>query len=556
MKGCCPFHKERTPSFYVVPQKQIFHCFGCDSGGSAFNFLMKLENLTFVEAAEKLASRVGIKIEADKQLGPEEKARIRAREALEFAADFYHQVLKKDPSASAARQYVAKRKLSGAMVDAFQVGFAPREGGLLAAARKKGFDDETLLKAGLIAKRDGGGLREFFFDRVLFPIRDLKGAVVGFGGRTMGDGAPKYLNSSDSQVFSKGRNLYGFHEGLASVRKAKKALLMEGYMDVIAAHQYGFTNACAPLGTALTPEQAALLKKNADSVVIVFDADEAGLRAAIRGSEIALQAGLNVRLTTVLEGKDPDELLQSKGAEAFERTLAAAKDPAEFKTNILISKETQPLTPEAKSEIARSVLVTIGLCGDEVLKDEWTRNLASRLGVSEDSVKRMALKTAMPAKPMPAQPPLSKTAPQRPEPPSAPAKKSVGISAADLQLLALLMKAPAAAPDLSKDDFDSEPAWSIVEAVRGVSSADKNWGSRLLDSMEDAALKPIAARLLAEENLHAEPESHFRYVLDRRRKDRRYLDFKKRVNTLSPDEMKEYMKLMSELRGSKTGARA
>ncbi len=549
MKGRCPFHNEKTPSFIVSPERQTFHCFGCGEGGDAFSFVMKTESLSFTESAEKLAQRVGVKVEADKALGPEEKERLRAREALEFAAAYYHELLKKDPAAEAAREYVGKRKVNAAMLAQFQLGFAPRNGGLVAAAKKKGFDEAILMKAGLAAKRADGSVRDYFFDRVLFPIKDAKGAVVGFGGRTMGDGEPKYLNSSDNPVFAKGRVLYALNDALPAVRKARRALLMEGYMDVIAAHQFGFTTACAPLGTALTPEQAALIKRSADAVVIVFDADNAGLNAAVRGSEVALQAGLTVRLTTVPEGKDPDELLHAKGTAPFAAALEAAKDPSEFKTDLLLSRAVQPLTPEAKSEIARSVQQTIALCADEVLKDEWTRRLAQRLGVSEGSLTRSAAKAA----PRRHAPPVVE---QEPSSAPSPARPRVVLPPADLQLLDLLVKAPACASDARDDDFDSEPARVLAAAVAKAAPYTGAWAPRLLDALEDDGLKAVASRMLSDENLHAEPESHFRLVLERRRKERRYMDYKTRVNTLSPDEMKEYMKLMTELRGSKTAGRA
>ncbi len=368
MKGRCPFHQERTPSFIVSPERQTFHCFGCGEGGDAFTFVMKTENLSFVESIEKLAARVGVKVEASQTLGPQDKERLRMKEALEFAAQHYAAVLKKDPAAEAARKYVASRHLNAASVDGFQLGYAPRQGNLTAAALKKGFEEEILLKCGLSARRAEGTLRDYFFDRLMFPIRDVKGAVIGFGGRTLGDGEPKYLNSPESPVFSKGRVLYGLFEGVAAVRKSRKAHMMEGYMDVIAAHQHGLKTACAALGTALTPEHAALIKRYADSAVIVFDADAAGQTAAVRGAEVALASGLAVRVATVPEGKDPDELLHLKGLAALEGALDAAVDLVAFKTELLI-KRAGELTPESKSAVAKDVMGTIAQCPDDVLKD-------------------------------------------------------------------------------------------------------------------------------------------------------------------------------------------
>ena len=195
LKGRCPFHQERTPSFIVSPERQTYHCFGCGEGGDAFSFVMKTEGLSFVEAAERLAERAGVKIESAGPLSESDRERLRMKEALDFAAEHYRALLLKDPAAEAARQYAAKRRLNKAMVEQFRLGYAPRNGNLVPAARKKGFSDDLLLKAGLAAKRADGSLRDYFFDRLMFPIRDAKGSTVGFGGRTLGDGEPKYLNT-------------------------------------------------------------------------------------------------------------------------------------------------------------------------------------------------------------------------------------------------------------------------------------------------------------------------------------------------------------------------
>ncbi len=436
MKARCPFHQERSPSFIVSPERQTFHCFGCGEGGDAFSFVMKSESLSFMEAAERLALRAGVKIEADRELGPADKERIKIREANEFAAQHYAELLKKDAAAESARQYVAKRRLSKGSVEHFLLGYAPRNGNLAPAALKKGFSEEILMKAGLAARRADGSLRDYFFDRLMFPIRDVKGAFVGFGGRTLGDGEPKYLNTAETPVFSKSKVLYGLYEGLAETRKARKAHLMEGYMDVIASHQHGLKTACAPLGTALTPEHALLIKRYADAVAIVFDADAAGQTAAVRGAEVALESGLLTRVASVPEGKDPDEFLHAKGLAAFQAALDAAQDLVAFKTELLIKRAGQ-LTPEAKSAIARDVMSTIVRCPDEILKDEWVRRLASRLGLNEESLRRSGGKLI---------PQNARTRAAAPHPAPAPDKapvKAAVLPAGDLQLLGVLFKTPA-----------------------------------------------------------------------------------------------------------------
>jgi DNA primase len=547
MKGRCPFHQERTPSFIVSPERQTFHCFGCGEGGDAFTFVMKTENLSFVESIEKLAARVGVKVEASQALGPQDKERLRMKEALEFAAEHYAAILKKDPSAEAARKYVASRHLNAASVDGFQLGYAPRQGNLVAAALKKGFEEEILLKCGLAARRAEGTLRDYFFDRLMFPIRDAKGAVIGFGGRTLGDGEPKYLNSPESPVFSKGRVLYGLFEGVSAVRKARRAHMMEGYMDVIAAHQHGLKTACAALGTALTPEHAALIKRYADSAVIVFDADAAGQTAAVRGAEVALASGLAVRVATVPEGKDPDELLHLKGLPALEAALEAALDLVAFKTELMI-KRAGELTPESKSAIAKDVMSTIAQCPDEILKDEWVRRLASRLGINEDSLRRAGGKAIPQARraPAAAAPAAAKAAPAKP----------AEIPAHDLQLLGVIFKTPASAADVSEDALESGAARLILLNLRGAQPFDKSWGPRLLAALPPAEAA-VVSRLLTDELGYEDPAGVLRAMLDKRVRLKRLKEIEPIVLSMGAGRpvdaglRDEYQRLVVELKGTK-----
>jgi DNA primase len=509
---------------------------------------MKTENLTFVESAEKLAERVGVKIEASKTLSQDDRLRLRMKEALEFAAAHYHEVLMKDPSADAARKYVASRHLNKASVDGFELGYAPRSGNLVQAALKKGFEEEVLLKAGLAARRAEGTLRDYFFDRLMFPIRDAKGSVIGFGGRTLGDGEPKYLNSPESPVFSKGRVLYGLFEGSSAIRKARKAHLMEGYMDVIAAHQHGLKTACAALGTALTPEHSILIKRYADAAVITFDADAAGQTAAVRGAEVALAAGLAVRVATVPEGKDPDELLHLKGLPALEGARNDAVDLVAFKTELLI-KRAGELTPETKSSVAKDVLSTIAQCPDEVLKDEWIRRLASRLGVNEDSLRRSAGKSVPQLRrPAGAAAPAAQAAPVRREPVVA-----AEVPARDLQLLGVVFKTPASAKDVPEEALDSGAARLILLNLRGVEPYDKSWGPRLLSLLPQAE-SAVASRLLTDELGYDDPAGVLRALLDKRARQKRLKELEPLVfsgRTVDPGLHEEYKRLVVELKGTK-----
>ena len=546
IKGRCPFHQERTPSFIVSPERQSFHCFGCGEGGDPFAFLMKLENLSFMEAVEKLAERTGVKIEKSAEaLGPAEREKLKMREALEFASDFYHGLLK-GAQGGAGRHYLEQRGLTAATIDAFKLGFAPPRAGLVESAARKGFAPELLVKAGLAAPREGGGFRDYFFNRALYPIRDARGSFVGFGARTLGDAQPKYLNSPDSAAFSKGKILYGLFHGLAEVRKARRALLMEGYMDVIAAHQYGLKIACAPLGTAVTVEQATLLKRYVSEVTVVFDSDNAGLAAAVRGTEILLAQGLSVRIASVPEGKDPDEHLRNFGVESFNACLDKAVDLPEFQTELALKKFEGPLRPEQKSEVARQVLATIEKCPDEVLKSEWVRRLANRLGINEEALRRQSDKGASSAQ---------EAARSRHRPQAAKPVKAGPLSAKEEHVLVLLLKHPELAALVQDDDFDSVSALRVAQAARAAGAADKSWSSKVLDALA-AEDRTLASRLMVDDRPDAEPEATLKAIVAQRRNEARLrvLEPLMRQDAPDPAVRDEFYRLQRELRGSKTAA--
>lgn len=549
MKGCCPFHSERTPSFIINHERQSFHCFGCGEGGDAFAFLMKIENLSFTEAAEKLAERTGVKIvKAQEVLGPQERERLKIKEAIEFASDFYHDILLKAPEAAPARAYLDGRGVSPESVAAFKLGFASSRANLVGQAGRKGFTPEILVKAGLAAAKEGGGFRDYFYNRVLYPIRDARGSTVGFGARTMGDAEPKYLNSADSPVFSKGKILYGLFNGLAQVRKARKALLMEGYMDVIAAHQYGLPYACAPLGTAVTPDQATLLKRYVSDVTVVFDADKAGLVAAIRGAEILLNHGLGVRVTTVPEGKDPDEHLRNFGVESFKACLAKAVDLVEFKTEQVLKKYAWPLSPENKSAVAKEVLPTIMQCQDEVLKGEWLHRLAGRIKINEEDLRKQLNKEEQ----APAPKVVRKNVPALVSP--------VEIPNADLRILTLLVKKPDLAGRVRESDLNSAAAGRILKALIAVleetDATTPSWSSSWLEALAPGD-RPLVSKLLVDDRVDETPEASLDILLERHRGEARLRELEPLVlamggeNPIDSNLREEYRKLVAELKGTK-----
>jgi len=552
-KARCPFHQEKTPSFMVNPERQIFHCFGCQEGGDVFGFLMKMENLSFPEAVEKLAHRAGVKLARAEGMGPREKEILRLKEALEFARDFYKQVLEKNPEAQAARVYLDKRGLDKPTRESFGVGFAPADGeSLIQAAGKKGFEPATLAKAGLAYAPEGSSrFRDYFRGRIVYPIRNARGETVGFGARAMGDAMPKYLNSPDTPMFSKSRVLYGLFEGLAETRKVRRVTLLEGYMDVLALHQFGMVNSCAPLGTAVTPDHATLLKRYADEVVLVFDPDDAGASAALRGAEVLLEKGLSVRIATVPGGLDPDELLHKEGVEGWKKCMAGAKDLPDFQTSLALSKAKGPLSAETKAKIAAQVLASIAKADSEVLKGEWIKRLAQKLDLDEESLRfDMSRFKTQPA--------------GRGRSPLAPPSASIGepraqetLSKMDEAILRLILRSPALARDaesVSTEDFEGEAAKRIFIRLREGAAS----GPGLLHALEprDASL---AAALLVEEPSGApeDPQAHLKSLVTETRLLRRYRELEPKVEEMQKAGaaagaiLKEYnglLRRLSELR--------
>ncbi|MBI4423367.1 MAG: DNA primase [Elusimicrobia bacterium] len=554
-KACCPFHQERTPSFHVNPERQIFHCFGCQKGGDAFKFLMELEHLSFPEAVAKLGERVGIRIApTEDQLGPRERELLKAREALAFAREFYAKVLATAPEAAEARRYLDARGLSPEMRQAYGIGFAPGGGSsLLQAALRKGYQPELLAKAGLAGSREGGGrggpvgpahgvsgerpdarrLRDFFRNRILFPIASVKGETVGFGARAMGDAQPKYLNSPDTPVFSKSRVLYGLYEGLAEVRKSRQALLLEGYMDVLAAHQFGLRTAAAPLGTAVTPEHAALLKRYADSVIFLFDPDAAGSSAALRGATLLLEQGLSVRIATVPDGLDPDELLHRDGRKALDAALAKAEDLPEFQTARALAGLKGRAGAEDKARVAREVLETIAKAPDEVLKSEWTRRLAQRLETDYEALVAQQRKGA------------SAPAPRfRAQAPAPSPVKTPELSQLERMVLQAVLARPSLAADpvrVGDEDLASEAGRRILAALRLAGERGALAAIESL-SLEDAAL----ARGLLVDQLPGDPDALLAQKIEELRTVKRYRVLNERYMRMAAGELAKDAELIAE----------
>lgn len=385
--GLCPFHLEKTPSFTVSPGKQIFYCFGCGAGGNVITFLMKKDNLSFPEAVEVLAQRLGLTVPAIEQAKREQFPREKYYELNRQAAEFYHSILCKDPAAEKARSYLSGRGIEPETWEKFMLGFAPERGqDLLDFLAEKGCERRILVETGLFVSRQGV-LMDRFQGRVMFPIFDARGRCLGFGARTLGAEQPKYLNSPESFIFNKSQNLYGLNHALSAIREKGKVLVVEGYLDCISAHQHGFLNTVAALGTAFTRDQARLLLRYTQDVILAFDQDAAGSAASLRGAGYLQELGARVYVLDLPEAKDPDEFLRNRGGEAFASVLESrVMTFFEFKLEQLM-KQHDPRTAFGKVEIVQAIFDDLAGIDNMVVRDGYIKLLGSRLNIAEETVR-------------------------------------------------------------------------------------------------------------------------------------------------------------------------
>lgn len=387
--GLCPFHNEKTPSFSVIPGKNMFYCFGCGAGGSAITFLMKYNNCTFQEAMQDLADRAQITLPAP-NYSEETKKREKHRQDLlavnKEAATYYYKLLR-SRKGERGMKYFTDRALTAETMKMFGLGFADgARSDLTDHLRKKGFSDELILESDVAVFNEKQGLHDRFFNRVMFPIQDVRGRVIGFGGRVLGDAKPKYINSSDTQIFDKGRNLYALN--LARRTKADHLILCEGYMDVIAMHQAGFNQAVASLGTAFTPGQAALLRRYTKRVLLAYDSDGAGVRAALRNIGILRNGGLESSVIDLRPHKDPDEFIKAEGKEAFQARIDKAENSFFYELRIL-SQSYRMDDPASRTAFHREIARK--LCGfaDEIERDNYIAASAEKYFIKTDSLRRL-----------------------------------------------------------------------------------------------------------------------------------------------------------------------
>ena len=389
--GLCPFHNEKTPSFSVTPSKQMYYCFGCGAGGNVYNFVMEYENYSFGEALSHLADRAGVelpKIEYSKEAREKAERRGTLLEINKLAAQYFYYQLRRE-GGQAAWNYLTGRGLTEETIRKFGLGYSDKySDDLYKYLKGKGYSDELLRESGLFNVDESRGMYDKFWNRVIFPIMDVNNRVIGFGGRVMGDGKPKYLNSPETKIFDKSRNLYGLN--VARATRRNYLILCEGYMDVIAMHQAGFTNAVASLGTALTSGHASLVKRYTKEVLLLYDSDGAGIRAALRAIPILREAGVNSRVVSLKPWKDPDEFIKNEGAEAFEERLNQAMDSFMFR--VRVAEQEFPMEePQGQNRFFEQCAQMLLELSDELERNLYIEAIAReyrRFGVSPEDIRK------------------------------------------------------------------------------------------------------------------------------------------------------------------------
>jgi len=488
-KANCPFHEERTPSFYVVPDKGFYKCFGCGKSGDVFSFVMERQGLDFVEAVRHVAARSGVEVREVSRTREADDPNRPFYELNAFAQAWFRERLLDERAGAAARVYLEGRGIAPEVAERFGVGFAPDEWrGLRERAAKHGFDDAMLLRIGLLNESERSKEPyDRFRGRITFPIESLAGKVIAFGGRLIDgdDKGPKYLNSPESPVFSKGKNLYGLSWARHAIRREEAALVVEGYMDVVSLAAAGFENVVAPLGTALTPEQAKLLSRYTTRVILLFDSDKAGLKATFRAGDVLLEAGLHPAVATMPAGEDPDTLVRSGGPEALRALLDDAVDVLDRKLQILDERSYFSSIERTRSAVDR-LLPTIRAALDPALRDIYVSKVADRTGVRRQTLESEIARAATETRP-----------PPRP-PASGASDRSLRGAGAERALLLIMVRGvewvERAAELISPEDFFDSDHRAIFQA--------------LLDDPElrapPASMDPVAARRF--EEILSDPE--------------------------------------------------
>jgi len=530
-KARCPFHQEKTPSFTVSPERQMYHCFGCGAGGNVFSFLMAHQRLDFPEAVKFLAGRAGIALPRQGKAAETSSYALLYR-ANELATQYYQNNLK-SPQASNVRDYLKKRGLTTRAIEEFKIGWAqPGWDGLAKALSAKGLKPENLIKAGLALSRASGGCYDRFRGRIIFPICDTGNKVIGFGARVLGEELPKYVNSPQTDVFDKGKNLFGLDKAKDSIRREQEAIIVEGYTDMIALFQEEIKNAVASLGTSLTSFQLRRLARYAPALVMIYDSDAAGEAASLRGLDLAIEEGLEVRIVNLPEGFDPDSFLHRFGPEELKAKVREAQSLFDYKCELLLSKYDAG-SPEGKARITKEMLPTLSRIKDAVLKAGYIKKLSETLSLSEASL----LAELARAEKAPLKYYDEKTSPE--------AEKPNPLEAEFLRLMLedneLTLKVKEA---LTLEDFSDSRLRKIAQVLFELAEANKPLNANLvLLQLGDKETGRIVSQLMLESQITPDKERWFRGNI-KRIKERRLPKIRAEIEEAdSKGEEERYQKL-------------
>ncbi|MCR5221738.1 MAG: DNA primase [Lachnospiraceae bacterium] len=494
--GLCPFHNEKSPSFSVSPQKQIYYCFGCGAGGNVFGFIQNYENYTFPEALKLLADRVGYvlpEVKYSEENRKRETLKSRMLEVNKEAAKFYYVQLRSEEG-KAAWKYFKDRGLNDEIMQKFGLGFARTGRNLLYRYLKdKGFEDEILRQCGIFTFDEKNGVTDKFWSRVIFPIMDVNHRVIGFGGRTMGDAKPKYINSPETLIFDKGRNLYGLN--LARTSRKKNLILCEGYMDVIAMHQAGFNQAVAALGTSFTSGQANLLRRYTEEVLMIFDSDDAGVKAGTRAIPILKEAGLSGRVVDLSPYKDPDLFILNEGAEAFQQRLDQAEN-AFFWEIRMLERGYDLNDPQDRTRFAEETARKMLRFEEQIERDNYIDAVCDKYHMNRDSFRKLVAKYAMKNEGITIREPVKSGIRQE-------EKTDDGILAAQRMMLCWFVDKPqiyqVAKPYLTAEDFSTKLYTEVAKALFAQLEEGTPNPASIISRFEDEEEQKEAARIFQTE---------------------------------------------------------
>lgn len=536
--GLCPFHNEKSPSFSVSPSRQMYKCFGCGVGGNVLTFVMEYENYTFPEAMEYLAQRAGIELpkqELTAEQKRQENLRLTLLEINKKAARYYFANLK-SPRGRTGYDYLKGRALTDETILHFGLGYAGQGGGeLYQYLKKEGYDDNTLKESGLF-KMDERGAYDKFWNRVMFPIMDANNRVIGFGGRVMGDAKPKYLNSPETKIFDKSRNLFGLN--YAKQGKRKNMILCEGYMDVIALHQAGFSNAVASLGTAFTEQQANLIRRYTDEVLLTYDSDGAGIKAAMRAIPMLRRAGINGKVVHMEPYKDPDEFIKNLGADEFEKRMEEAQNSFFFEIEVM-KREYSMNDPEQKTRFIHEMAKKLLIFEDKIQRDNYLEALAAQYAIRSEDLKKLVVRygSQMPAG---YQEVMEEREAERKN--SRKTEASDGISYSYRLLLSWLIEEPQLYGQISQwlqpEDFLEEDYRTVAALLYEQMAKGEIVPARIIDHFQDAEQQKLAASMF---------QTSFHGEMDLEEKEKAITDLVVRIKEHSLEKQSSQITDISQL---------